>query len=451
MSSEADIRLFEGPAAEILERISEGFYAVDTDWRLVYVNAHAESFWQRSREELLGRSMFSLFPAFRGSPAHAAHVRAFEEGRHVRAEVISTATGLPVELNLYPDSCGLSVYFRDVSARLDLERRLRERDEALSLAEASAGIGIWDADLVSETLRGTPEFFRLHGLDPVDEPVSFEVTRALRHPQDRERVVEGFLTTIAEGGDTYESEYRIVRPDGAMRWIFGRGRVIRDTAGTPVRYSGVDIDITERKRQEDQLRVVTSELRHRANNLLAVIQAMARQTARASTDMADFETRFEGRVTALAHSNELLVDQDWRGVSLEVLIRRQLKPFVEGDDRVSIAGPAIVLIPRAVQTIGLVIHELATNASKYGALSVPQGRIGISWTLQPVADGGLRFRLKWQESMGPPVSVPDRSGFGRFVVQTMVAQNLAADVQVDFAGPGLSWSMTCNPEEIVRT
>src|SRR5690606_19066846 len=108
-------------------------YAIDSDWRLLYVNAHAEAFWERSRRELVGRTMFSLFPAFQGSPAHAAHRRAMEGCRHVRAEVISTATGLPVELNIYRDDGGLSVYFRDVSARLDLERRLRERDEILSL------------------------------------------------------------------------------------------------------------------------------------------------------------------------------------------------------------------------------------------------------------------------------------------------------------------------------
>lgn len=446
--SEASARVFLGAAADILERISEGFYAIDADWRLLHVNAHAESFWQRSRGELVGRTMFSLFPAFEGSPAHTAHQRAFEGCAHVRAEVISTATGLPVELNIYRDANGLSVYFRDVSARLDLERRLRERDEILSLAEASAGIGVWDADLATETLRGTPEFFRLHGLEPVEEPVSFEVTRTLRHPEDRDRVRTGFKETIAGGGDSYETEYRIIRPDGSLRWIFGRGRVFRDTSGAPVRYSGVDIDITERKRQEDLLRVMTRELRHRANNLFAVVQAVARQTARASADIADFQERFDGRVASLAQSNEMLVEQDWRGVPLEALVRRQLKPFVEGEHRLSVAGPSLDLVPGAVQTIGLALHELATNAAKYGALSLPSGRVEIVWEVSPETDGDARFHLQWRESGGPPVAQPDRSGFGRFVTETMVATTLGADVSVAFAEEGLVWSMECSVADI---
>jgi two-component sensor histidine kinase/PAS domain-containing protein len=429
--------------------MTEGFYAVDTGWRLLYVNSSAEQFWQRSRDTLVGSSMLDIFPAFAGSKAYEVHRRALEEGSVVRAEVISTARGVPVELNIYPDRTGISVYFNDLSQRLALEQRILERDDLLTLAERSAGIGIWDSDLIKQTFRGTPHFFGLHGLEPVDEPVSFEVTRALRHPEDRERVVSGFNDAIARGDDSFETEYRIVRPDGRTRWIFGRGRVIRDAEGRPVRYSGVDIDITERKRQEDQLRLITHELRHRANNLLAVIQAMARQTLRASTDLSDFESRFDGRVRALADSNELLVHQDWHGVPLDGLVQAQLHPFGETDSRrFSIAGPSLELVPRAVQTLGLALHELATNASKYGALSIAEGRVAVSWELRP-DETGPQFRIEWRESEGPRVKEPERSGFGRFVTETMVAQSLNAKVTVDFAPSGLVWTATCHAADII--
>ena len=130
------------------------------------------------------------------------------------------------------------------------------RDELLELAEQSAGIGIWDRDVATGTMRGTPTFYRMMGLEPTSESVPMEVVRAVRHPDDAQRVVDGFQAALAQGLDTYEVEYRIIRPsDGQVRWIFGRGRTVRDASGKPVRYSGVDIDITERKQAEEQARI----------------------------------------------------------------------------------------------------------------------------------------------------------------------------------------------------
>src|SRR5215510_6037531 len=128
-----------------------------------------------------------------------------------------------------------------------------EGAEFLELAEASAGIGVWDMDLATGMVRGRPQFFRLMGLDPDTEQVSIDVMRALRHPDDRANVVDGFQQSLKNRSDYYESEYRILK-DGQIRWILGRGRVVRDDRGEPVRYSGVDIDITERKRFEETLR-----------------------------------------------------------------------------------------------------------------------------------------------------------------------------------------------------
>jgi PAS domain S-box-containing protein len=128
-----------------------------------------------------------------------------------------------------------------------------EGDEFLELAEASAGIGVWDVDLATGLVRGRPQFFRLMGLDPATEQVSIDVMRGLRHPDDRADVVDGFQQSLNSGTDYYESEYRILK-DGQVRWILGRGRVVRNDGGKPIRYSGVDIDITERKRFEESLR-----------------------------------------------------------------------------------------------------------------------------------------------------------------------------------------------------
>ena len=132
--------------------------------------------------------------------------------------------------------------------------------EALALAEESAGVGVWSIDLTTQRVRGTAQFFRIMGLEPTSDSVPVDAIRALRHPADRDRVIAGFRDALDGGGDTYEIEYRIIRPDGNLRWIFGRGRVIRDRHGTPVRYSGVDLDITGRKATEAALEAAKQEL-----------------------------------------------------------------------------------------------------------------------------------------------------------------------------------------------
>lgn len=141
------------------------------------------------------------------------------------------------------------------------ERELFDRPDILSLAEKSAGIGVWDMDMAMRTVRATPQFFRIVGLEPTDEPIPIERLRALRHPDDRDQVVNNFHRVTESGEDYYDAEYRIIRPDGEIRWVYGRGRVVRDGNGKPIRYSGVDIDITERKRTEEALR--ESEARYR--------------------------------------------------------------------------------------------------------------------------------------------------------------------------------------------
>ena len=143
--------------------------------------------------------------------------------------------------------------FRDRTGA-DASPGFHEGDEILALAEASAGMGAWDIDLTTGLLRGTARFFRIMGLNPTSEPVPIETTRRLRHPDDRDRVLRDFNDALSRGADYIEAEYRIIRPDGELRWIVGRGRVIRDAVGTPVRHSGIDVDITGRKLAEAALR-----------------------------------------------------------------------------------------------------------------------------------------------------------------------------------------------------
>jgi PAS domain S-box-containing protein len=242
-----DDRRALGSPEEILESIDEAFYALDRDWRFIYINRAAARMWGRERDDLIGRVAFEAFPVFRGSEIHHVVERVLAEGKPRRVEAVSAVLNRLVEVNAFPSPSGVTIYFRDVSERRRLEQELRERSQILSLAELSAGIGVWDIDLASGLVHGTPQFFGIYGLDPASQWVPLETMRGLRHPDDGARVVEGFRRAVSSGADAYEMEYRIIRPDGQTRWVFGRGRVVRDAAGEPVRYSGIDIDVTDRK------------------------------------------------------------------------------------------------------------------------------------------------------------------------------------------------------------
>jgi two-component sensor histidine kinase len=214
---------------------------------------------------------------------------------------------------------------------------------------------------------------------------------------------------------------------------------VRDAGGRPVRYSGVDIDVTERKQAEAHVRLLMHEVNHRANNLLAVVQAMAQHLADSGDDR-DLVARLSRRLSALAASNNLLVSGRWQGVEVGRLVESQLAPFSGAASRVTCSGPVLRLKPSAAQAIGMTLHELATNAAKYGALSASSGTIALDWSLCPDRQ---RFEMGWRECGGPRVLPPQRIGFGHTVVAEMTRETLAGEVSFDFAPEGVRWRLAC--------
>jgi PAS domain S-box-containing protein len=435
-------RASEARSTEILESIDDAFYAIDRDWRFLYVNRHAERLWDRRRADILGRTIFEIFPAFADSETQRACAQAMADGRPVRIETVSPIVGAPVEISVFPGPSGLSVYFRDISERKRMEEALRERDNILSLAERSAEIGVWDVDLATGMVRGTPQFFRLFGLEPADDPVPIEAMRAVRHPDDAKRVIQGFKEAVESGTDYYEMEYRIVRPDGETRWIFGRGRVVRDPSGQPVRYSGVDIDVTDRKRMEEHQKLLVAELNHRVKNTIATIQSIARQSLANGRPLEEAREAFLRRLQALAHAHGLLTASEWRGASLSALVEDELKPYGE---HARFGGEDLVLAPRAALIVRLVLHELATNAVKHGALGVPGGRVDVAWSIRRE-----RFRLSWRESGGPAVPAPARRGFGSSLLERAVAYELQGQAGLEFASKGVRYELDAPLRNLVE-
>lgn len=189
-------------------------------------------------------------------------------------------------------------------------------------------------------------------------------------------------------------------------------------------------------------RYIMRELAHRSKNLLAVVQAIARQTGRAARDVKEFNLQLGERLAALGRSQDLLVQRKWQGVALEDLAAAQLKPFIaEGGQRITMQGPPVLLSSDAAQNIGMALHELATNASKHGAFSVPSGRVEISWEWLPAADGERRLELCWRETGGPEVKPPAHKGFGHTVIEQLAAASLRGTAKLDWQPHGLVWTL----------
>lgn len=217
-------------------------------------------------------------------------------------------------------------------------------------------------------------------------------------------------------------------------------------------FTGIIRDITARKEREQHIRLIMRELSHRTKNVLAVVQAMAWQTARATEDAQEFKERLSQRVEGLSRSIDLLVRHEWEGVGVEELVRDQLAPFLDEDcHQLEINGPPLILEPNGAQDLGLVLHELATNASKYGALSAPTGRIVVGWNIVNGPDySEPMFHMHWNEEGGPPVSPPTRTGFGGTVIRDIMAKTHRANIDVNFAPEGLAWRLEVEAQRIIR-
>ena len=206
-------------------------------------------------------------------------------------------------------------------------------------------------------------------------------------------------------------------------------------------------DITERKRHEKHTQLLMREVNHRAKNMLAVVQSIALQTA--ATKAEDFIGRFNERILALSASLDLLVQNEWKGVDIAALVQSQLAHFQELiGTRIALKGPSLLISANAAQTIGMALHELCTNAGKYGALSNGEGRLEVAWSLERAA-GEESFAMSWREKAGPAVTAPAKRGFGSIVIQRLAKESLDAEVDLDFAAAGLFWCLRCPAKEVV--
>ena len=322
------------------------------------------------------------------------------------------------------------------------ELRLRESEATFRAMFANSSLGKFQADATSgRFIRANEAFCKIVGYSEQELSVLREADLCL---PDKDGLGWSIDRLFTDGKSEHDSEKRYRRKDGSAVWVQVTLNAIRNEFGDVVRMSGVVQDITSRKQVGEQLRLLMREVNHRSKNLLAVVQSVARQTAR-ETSPGAFIRSFSERLQGLSASQDLLVAGDWISVDLETLIRSQLKFLGESrDDRIKILGPRLIVTPSVAQAIGLAIHELATNALKYGSLSTNRGQIQIGWKLvEPTG-----FQMTWVESGGPAVQEPRRTGFGTVVIKRMVATSVNGKVQVSYAPTGLVWTLDADAHVI---
>lgn len=328
---------------------------------------------------------------------------------------------------------------------INAERQSRLDQRRVELALDAAGLGEFEWDIAEDRVFVSERLKALTGLTASSAggeggDVSFRFV----HPDDaarlREEVDQGLR---AEG--RYLSEYRMIRPDdGRLRWMQGAGVVVTDKSGAPLRVIGVVRDITERKSEEEHRETLLSEMDHRVKNVLAAVQSLATQSARRTTSTEGFISAFAGRLRAMASAHELLTATRWRGADLAHIAAAELGGLAPGQARWE--GPDLVLTPRAANAVSLALHELATNAVKYGALSVETGRVEVSWERTP--DGG--FTLHWVESGGPTVAPPERRGFGSTLLDRVTGRELGGEGRVDYRPDGVRAVLRADPRAVAE-
>jgi PAS domain S-box-containing protein len=287
----------------------------------------------------------------------------------------------------------------------ELERRVAERTQELqassarlvqseqrrSLALAAGQMGSWEWDPVNGDFVWDDGQYRIFGVDPATFKVTVDSIRALIHPEDWKHV-QSAIKPASPDTPSFQSEFRVCRPNGELRWCIGTAVASVDATDSIVRNSGVTVDITERKEAEEHQVLLAREVDHRARNALALVQSIVRLTR--SESIKSYIAAVDGRIGALARAHTLLAQSRWQGADLTRLVDEELAPYRTLDaEKVVVSGPDVSLEPRTAQTLGLALHELSTNAAKYGALSEPTGRVHLSWELRP-----HHLFLQWTES-----------------------------------------------------
>jgi PAS domain S-box-containing protein len=411
--------------AALLDSMSDGCFAVAADWTVTYLNRACEDYVGRPRSEILGRPVWDAHPALCGTECERQLRVAMVERAPRCVEIYSAAhPGHLVELRLFPTRDGLAAILRDVTDERRREATLRESEARFRNMADNAPVMVWVTEPDGRCTYLSRRWYEFTGQMP-ETALDFGWLDAI-HPDDRAET-ERVFREANQRQEVFCIDYRARRHDGAWRWVIDAAAPRFGDNGAFLGYIGSAIDITERKQAENRLKLLAREVDHRAKNILALVQVMIRQTRAASVD--DFIRVATGRLYALGRAHTLLSQGRWTGADLHRLIDEELALFRIGPGgRVHLSGPPVRLGPEAAQSLAMALHELTTNATKHGALSIPQGIVRLEWT----GGGHAPLVLRWSESGGPPVREPEHSGVGLDMISRTIGDQLGG-------GAGFTW------------
>jgi PAS domain S-box-containing protein len=427
----------EALLSTILEGIGLPFYAVDKDWRITLYNKAAERHFGQPAEKMIGSGLWDHFAEDRGTERGRLLHQAMAERETLRGETLSL-TGRHVSYVMFPLGDGLGVFVRDVTDRRNAEKQREEAEEALRKRSA-------ELEAVLETIPTAVWFTtdrelrhvvgNRRAIELLRMPREADLSSTLNRPSNFTVLRDGIevppeerpLHRAAQGEAVPDVVLEIRFDNGDRRMLLMRAAPLRSKTGELQGAVAAAADVTERLRYEDHLKLLLNELNHRVKNTLAIVQSIAALTLKGVAP--DARAAFEERLLNLSAVHNLLTDESWNSTSLASVVRTALRAASE---QVSIAGDDLRLRPKSAVALSMALHELGTNALKYGALSREQGRVSVQWTTE-----AGRFRLRWKETGGPPVSPPGHRGFGSRMIERGLAAELQGEVRIDWRPQGV--------------
>lgn len=431
----------------ILEGIGLPFYAVDKDWRIYLYNKAAERHFDQPAEKMIGSGLWEHFAEDRGAERGRLLHKAMAERQTLRGEILSR-TGRHVSYVMFPLGDGLGVFVRDVTDRRIAEKQREEAEEALRKRTA-------ELEAVLETIPTAVWFTtdrelrhvvgNRRAIELLRIPRELDLSSALNQPSGFTVFRDGIevppearpLHRAAQGETVPEVVLEVRFDNGDRRMLLTRAAPLRSRTGELQGAVAAAADVTERLRYEDHLKLLLNELNHRVKNTLAIVQSFAHQSLKSSASVEEAGAAFEGRLIALASAHRVLTRENWDNVSLIELVANSLDAHNDTGTRFAVEGSDMAVSPKTAITLAMTLHELATNSTKYGALSSAEGYVRVSWGN---ADG--RFRMEWKDIDGPPVREPDRTGFGTRMLTRALASELGGKAVLQYERDGLRYSIS---------
>ena len=431
----------------ILEAALDSIIATDHESRVIEWNPAAERTFGYLKSAALGHDLADLIIPAELRKAHREGMKHFLAtgegpvlGKRIEVDAINShGRRFPVELAIEAIEVSgkprFVAYLRDLTERKAAEAALLESQQRLNATYQHAFVGISEVDLTGRFLRVNEELCRITGYTA--EELLDRSFAQITHPDDVACDLESFGQQLEGSLGSYTLEKRYIARDGQEVYIELSASIVRDSTNRPLYGVRVVRDISDRNRAERQRALLVNELNHRVKNTLATVQSIVAQTLRNEPDPVQARKSIEGRLIMLSRAHDVLTRETWGNPKLHEIVNEAISAFQTSRDRINVDGTEVRLVPRQALALSMALHELATNATKHGALSVDQGTVSLHWELSKTT-AGRKLHLRWREKNGPLVKKPTRRGFGSRLLEAGLARDLNGEVTVNYAADGLT-------------